>query len=239
MGQIAEQPGQQPLEPLAEQAADTEPADGVTVAAKHALWIRWTHWINFPILALMLFSGVEIYWARDLYTPFIPNAVYEFFGLNNHLADGMALHFAAAWILVVNGIAYALYLAISGEWRELAPKPVHLGQALGVLLHDLGLRKTLPPQGKFNAAQRIAYSSVLGMGVVAVLSGFSIYKPIQLHWLTLVFGGYEGARLVHFLMALGITAFFGVHVAQVVRAGWNNFQAMVTGFEVEHERKDR
>jgi len=211
----------------------------VSIQAKHPVWIRWAHWVNFPFLALMLLSGIEIYWARDAYTPFIPDAVYRFFGLNNKLADGMALHFAAAWIFVVNGVAYLLYLAISGEWKELAPKPAHLGQALAVMLHDLGLRKTLPPQGKFNAAQRIAYSSVLAMGALAVVSGFAIYKPIQLHWLTTLFGGYQGARLVHFLMAVGIVAFFLVHIAQVIRAGWNNFQAMVTGYEVEHGPDDR
>ena len=214
-------------------------SETVSIRAKHPLWIRWAHWINFPFLALMLFSGVEIYWAHDAYTPFIPDAFYSALGLNYHLADGMALHFTAAWVFAVNGILYAAYLALSGEWREMLPKPVHLGQAVQVVLHDLKLRKTLPPQGKFNAAQRIAYTSVVVMGMVAVASGFAIYKPIQLSWLTALFGGYEGARLVHFLMAVGIVAFFVVHIAQVIRAGWNNFQAMVTGIEVEHGPDDR
>ncbi|HEX7926499.1 MAG TPA: cytochrome b/b6 domain-containing protein, partial [bacterium] len=97
----------------------------------------------------------------------------------------------------------------------------------------------LPPQGKFNAAQRIAYSAILAMGVVAVASGLAIYKPIQLGPLRALFGGYEGARLVHFLMAVGFVAFFLVHIAQVIRAGWNNFQAMVTGWEVEHDHESR
>ena len=211
----------------------------VSIRAKHPLWIRWSHWINFPFLALMLFSGAEIYWAHDIYTPFIPDAFYDALGLNYHLADGMALHFAAAWVFLVNGALYTAYLALSGEWREMLPKPIHFGQAIQVMLHDLKLRKTLPPQGKFNAAQRIAYSSVLAMGMLAVASGFAIYKPIQLGWLTALFGGYEGARLVHFIMAVGFVAFFAIHIAQVIRAGWNNFQAMVTGFEVEHGPDDR
>lgn len=213
--------------------------ESVSIRRKHPLWIRCTHWINFPCLVLMVVSGAEIYWANDIYTPFIPDAVYRVFGLDYKLADGMALHFAAAWIFVVNGAVYSLYLGISGAWRELAPKPAHFREALAVLLHDLGLRRALPPQGTYNAAQRLAYVGVWAMAVLAVGSGLAIYKPIQLAGLRALFGGYEGARLVHFLMAAGMVAFFAVHVAQVIRAGWNNFQAMVTGCEVEHEPDDR
>jgi thiosulfate reductase cytochrome b subunit len=211
----------------------------LTIRPKHPLWVRWAHWINFPILALMLFSGVLIYWAHDVYTPFIPHAWYRALGVNSRLAEGMAIHFAVAWIFVVNGVLYAAYLAISGQWRELAPTRASFREALLVLLHDLGLRKTLPSQGKFNAAQRIAYSAILAMGMVAVASGLAIYKPIQLGWLRAVLGGYEGARLVHFLVAVGFVAFFGIHIAQVIKAGWNNFQAMVTGWEVEHDQERR
>jgi DMSO/TMAO reductase YedYZ molybdopterin-dependent catalytic subunit/thiosulfate reductase cytochrome b subunit len=204
-----------------------------SIRPKHPLWIRWTHWINFPLLALMVFSGAEIYWANDIYTPFVPDEVYRALGLNNRLADGMALHFAAAWVFVVNGGAYLLYLAISGAWREVAPRPAHFREALHVALHDLGLRPALPPQGKFNAAQRLAYCGVLIMAALAVASGLAIYKPVQLGWLRFALGGYEAARLEHFLMAAGIVAFFVVHVAQVIRAGWSAFRAMVTGFEVQ------
>ncbi len=210
----------------------------LTIRRKHPLWIRWTHWINFPLLALMLFSGALIYWAHDVYTPFIPRGFYRALGLNNRLAEGMALHFAVMWLFVINGALYLAYLALSGEWRELAPTRASFREALLVMLHDLGLRQTPPPQGKFNAAQRLAYSAILVLGVLAVASGLAIYKPIQLGWLRALFGGYEGARLVHFLLAVSVVAFFTLHIAQVIRAGWNNFQAMVTGWEVKRERED-
>jgi len=210
----------------------------VIVRHKHRLWIRWAHWVNFPLLALMLYSGALIYWSHDAYTPFIPGRVYEWLNLDHRLASGMALHFALAWIFTVNGALYAGYLLISGEWRELVPGAASFKEAGLVLLHDLGLRKELPPQGKFNAAQRIAYSAIVAMGAVAVASGLAIYKPIQLGWLRTAFAGYEGARLVHFLVAVGFVAFFFLHIAQVLRAGWNSFQAMITGYEVDHERKD-
>jgi thiosulfate reductase cytochrome b subunit len=214
-----------------------ESGPDVTLKHKHPLWVRWTHWLNFPLLALMLFSGVQIYWAHDVYTPFIPRSVYAWLGLNNSLGDGMALHFAALWLFIPNGIAYVVYLAASGAWREMLPGRATFREAWQVTLHDLGLRRQVPPQGKFNAAQRIAYTGVLGLGLVATASGLAIYKPVQLPWLQACFGGYEGARLVHFLAAAGFVAFLFVHVAQVIRAGWNTFQAMVTGWEVEDERK--
>lgn len=215
-----------------------EPSE-FTISRKHPLWIRWAHWINFPLLALMLFSGAEIYWANPAYTRFIPSVVYDWLGISGSLADGMALHFAMAWLFTLNGLAYVTYLLASGEWRELLPTATSFRDALLVLLHDLRLRKELPPQGKFNAAQRIAYSSIVAMAAVAVASGLAIYKPIQLGWLRAAFAGYEGARLVHFLMAVGFVAFFLIHIAQVIRAGWNNFQAMITGYEVEHGPKNQ
>ena len=210
----------------------------ITIHKKHPLWIRWAHWINFPILSLMIFSGIQIYWANDIYTRFINAGFYNFLGLDHKLADGMFLHFALAWIFVINGVLYSAYLLFSGEWSELFPKFSSLREAFLVVLHDMGLKKDLPPQSKFNAAQRIAYTSILFLGIIATASGFAIYKPQQLSWLTNLFFGYEGARLVHFVAMLLFCGFFVIHIAQVVRAGFNNFQSMITGCEVEDESKN-
>ena len=86
---------------------------------------------------------------------------------------------------------------------------------------------------KFNGAQQIAYTSVVLMGLGSVLTGLAIYKPTQLGWLTTLLGGYEFARILHFALTIGYVLFFVVHIAQVVRAGWNNFRAMVAGYEIE------
>jgi len=99
-------------------------------------------------------------------------------------------------------------------------------------LHDLGFKKEKPSQGKYNAAQQLSYSAVIFMGALSILSGFAIYKPVQLHWLTAMFGGYQNARLIHFALTMGYILFFVVHVVQVARAGWNSFRSMVTGYEL-------
>ena len=98
---------------------------------------------------------------------------------------------------------------------------------------DLHLRKSLPSQTKYNGAQRIAYTSCALMGAVMLLTGLAIYKPTQLHWLTSLFGGYEMARWIHFWTTMGFLGFFVVHILQVMLAGWNNFRAMVSGYEVQ------
>ena len=208
---------------------------------KHPLAIRWFHWINFPVLSLMIWSGLWIYWANDIYRigwgkttlfKFFPQSFYDAFGLTHQLAKGMNWHFLLMWLFTVNGVLYVGYTLVSGEWRYLLPTRHSWREAWQVTLHDLGLRKAAPLVRKYNGAQRIAYTAVLVMGLGSVLTGFAIYKPVQLAWLTQGLGGYEAARLEHFVLMVGFVLFFVVHVAQVVRAGWNNFRSMVAGFEV-------
>ena len=208
---------------------------------KHPLAIRWMHWINFPVLAAMIWSGLLIYWANDVYKvrvghdilySFFPNGFYKKLHLSFRLAEGMAFHFVFMWIFFINGLVYVLYTLFSGEWRYLAPNKHSFKEAWQVLLHDLHLRKTAPPQGKFNGAQRIAYCGIIAMGLGSILTGLAIYKPVQFGWLAWCFGGYATARIIHFILTGLYCIFFVVHVVQVIFAGWNNFRAMVTGWEV-------
>jgi thiosulfate reductase cytochrome b subunit len=94
-------------------------------------------------------------------------------------------------------------------------------------------RRGLPAQGKYNGAQKIAYTAIVVMGAGSLLTGLSIYKPTQLHYLTTLLGGYEMARWLHFWLTMGFCGFFLVHVGQVVMAGWNNFRSMVSGYELQ------
>jgi thiosulfate reductase cytochrome b subunit len=202
---------------------------------KHPLAIRWFHWINFPLLALMIWSGILIYWAYPKYGLELEQATWRKLHINNRLAEGMALHFFFMWFFAINGVLYVLYTAISGQWRELVPNRHSFREAIQVLLHDLHIRKDPPPPRKFNGAQQIAYTAVILMGLGSLLTGLAIYKPVQFEWLTAMFGGYQAARLLHFWLTVGYLFFFIVHVAQVIRAGWNNLRAMIIGHEVRHE----
>lgn len=203
--------------------------------------MRWTHWINFPVLAVMIWSGLLIYWANGVYSitifghtfvKFFPISFYNFFNLRRRLAEGMAFHFLFMWFFALNGFIYILYTVISGAWREMVPKKSSFREAWLVILHDLHLRKMSPPQNKYNAAQRIAYTAIIIMGFGSFLTGLAIYKPVQFYWITWLCGGYHFARILHFALTVGYLLFFVIHVVQVILAGWNNFRSVVSGFEI-------
>jgi thiosulfate reductase cytochrome b subunit len=211
---------------------------------KHPRPVRWMHWVNAPVLAVMVWSGLLIYWANDVYRigwgertlfHFFPDGFYRALGVEHRLAEGMAWHFAFMWLFALNGVAYVLYTFLSGEWRHLLPNRRSFREAWQVVLHDLRLSKAEPPRQKFNAAQRFAYTGVILMGAGSLLTGLAIYKPVQLAWLSTLLGGYEWARWEHFWLTVGYVLFFLVHITQVVRAGWNNFRAMVSGYELVRE----
>ena len=214
---------------------------------KHPLAIRWFHWISFPLLFLMMWSGLMVYWANDIYRVgwgkstlfhFFPDGFYQSLNLQQRLAEGMALHFFFMWLFTANGIAYILYLAFSGEWRKVLPDRGSLRDAMQVMLHDLRLRKDAPPHGLYNGAQRLAYTSVILMAIGSVATGLAIYKPAQLSWLAELLGGYPMARWFHFWLMIGFCSFFVIHIAQVIRAGWDNFRSMVAGFSLVDSAKE-
>jgi thiosulfate reductase cytochrome b subunit len=208
---------------------------------KHPLAIRWLHWINFPLLTIMIWSGMLIYWANPVYGirlfgyelfKFFPLWFNEMLGIPFRLAEGLQLHFFFMWFFAVNGFIYVIYTILSGEWRAIVPVPSSLKRAVTVALYDAHILKNKPPQGKYNDAQRIAYTSVIVMGAGSVLTGLAIYKPLQLAWLTALFGGYQWARWIHFWLTIMFVMFFVVHIVQVVIAGWSNFRSMIMGHEV-------
>ena len=216
------------------------------IKEKHSLLMRWTHWVNFPVLAIMTWSGLLIYWANDEYKValfgktffhFFPDGFYNTFHLSSRLAEGMAFHFFFMWFFAVNGLVYILYTLISGKWRELVPQKKSFKEAWLVLLHDLHIIKTAPPQNKYNAAQRIAYTAIIIMGMGSIFTGLAIYKPVQFHVFTWLCGGYHLARIEHFTLTIGYVLFFVIHIIQVILAGWNNFRSVISGFEIVNKSK--
>ena len=223
-----------------EEAPVTRDAAGTAETHKAS---RWMHWFNFPLLTIMIWSGMRIYWA-DLQDPFAvgvgdvdfefwPGWVNETLGLERKLARGMAFHFTFGWLFAINGLAYVTYTLVSGEWRQLVPERASLKDGAQVFLHDIGIgrKNPLPPQARYNGAQRLTYSLIIVLGAIAVLTGLAIYKPTQLSPLTRLFGGYEWARGIHFGVTIAFIVFFVIHLLQVARAGWGNFMSMITGYQ--------
>lgn len=222
-------------------AGETERTQ-VEIRPRHSLAIRWLHWINFPLLTILLWSGLLIYWANGVHEirvfgiviHFFPEGFFEALNVPFRLATGLQYHLTFSWLFTLNGLLYVIYLAASGSWRDIVPRPGSFREAFNestVLPRSARRRIANLDRSGYNPAQRIAYTAVVLMGLLAVLSGIAIAKSARFSLLTAAFGGYRTAKLVHFILALSFVAFFAVHVLQVIRAGWNTFRSMIVGSE--------
>jgi thiosulfate reductase cytochrome b subunit len=134
------------------------------------------------------------------------------------------------WPLIGFGLLYTTYLVASGEWRSLLFGPKDMPGAVAMAKYYLRLRKDHPPQGKHNPLQKLAYTSVVLLGALAVLSGVAIYKPLQFAWLTALFGGFQLARYWHFWTVWLFVGFSIVHVVLVFVVDPSSLRAMITGW---------
>jgi len=189
----------------------------------HPLIVRVTHWINALAILVMVTSGWRIYNASPLFSFRFPNEIT----LGGWLAGALQWHFAAMWLLVLNGLVYVAYGIVSGHFRRklfpITPAAVlrDVKEALrGKLAHeDLSM---------YNAAQRAAYLAIILCLVVLVLSGLMIWKPVQFYELGLLMGDYEGARVVHFCAMALMVLIVLVHVVMVILVP-RTFPTMISG----------
>ena len=201
-------------------AQQDRPAEWVEI---HPLIVRVAHWINALAILVMVTSGWRIYNASPLFDFRIPDA----WTLGGWLAGALQWHFAAMWLLAVNGLVYVVYGIASGHFRR---KLLPIGPA--AVLHDVlaALRGKLAhgDLSMYNAAQRAAYVALIVAGIVLVFSGLAIWKPVQLQELTALLGGYEGARLVHFFAMAAVALLALAHLVMVILVP-RTFPTMFTG----------
>jgi thiosulfate reductase cytochrome b subunit len=179
-------------------------------AVIHPLMVRIGHWVNVIALPIMIFSGWRIYDASPLFHFTFPRGIT----LGGWLGGALQWHFAAMWLLVINGLLYLLYGIFSGHYRR-SFFPLRLGailQELANLMHG----RVSHLLGHYNAIQKLAYLVVILLGLTLVLSGLAVWKPVQFQGLAALMGGYEGARIVHFLAMSGVVGFVVVHVVMVL-----------------------
>ena len=189
----------------------------------HPLIVRITHWINAFGILVMVASGWRIYNASPLFPFRIPNELT----LGGWLAGALQWHFAAMWLLVLNGIVYVTYGIVSGHFRRklfpLTPRAVlnDVREALrGKLAHD--------DLSVYNAAQRAAYVALILALMLLVATGLAIWKPVQFYSLARLMGDYEGARYLHFFAMSAVFLIVVIHVIMVILVP-RTFPAMFTG----------
>jgi thiosulfate reductase cytochrome b subunit len=194
-----------------------------TAPTIHPLWVRITHWVNAIAILVMIGSGWEIYNASPLFPFDFPKSIT----LGCWLAGALLWHFAAMWVLVINGIVYVgLGLATGRLRRKLLP--IAPREVIGDIRAALAFRLAHDDLSTYNAVQKLLYLGVILAGLVIVLSGLAIWKPVQLQELTALFGGYDAARYVHFVAMATIVAFVALHVALALIVP-KSLRAMIRG----------
>jgi len=176
----------------------------------HPLPVRVAHWVNAFAMVCMLMSGWAIYNASPIFAFSFPVRAT----VGGWLGGSIAWHFAAMWLLVANALVYAGYGFASGHFRRVL-LPIRTAELTRDLRQALTFKLPHRP-GVYNAVQRLLYIVVLLLGVLIVASGLSIWKPVQLFWLTDFFGGYDVARKVHFAAMAGIAGFIMIHLLLVL-----------------------
>ena len=192
-------------------------------AVIHPLWVRITHWINVLAMIVMIGSGWEIYNASPLFAFVFPKSIT----LGGWLAGALLWHFAAMWVLAINGIVYVVLGLITGRFRRKL-FPIRPGEVVATVRDALTFRLSHADLSVYNAVQRLLYLGVILAGIVIVLSGLAIWKPVQMQELTALFGGYDAARYVHFFAMASIVGFLVIHILLAVLVP-KSLRAIVTG----------
>ena len=186
-------------------------------------WVRIMHWINAVAILLMITSGWQVYNASPLFKFSFPGAIT----LGGWLGGALLWHFAAMWLLVVNGLLYLTFGLATGRFRRKL-LPITPSGVIADTKAALTFKLSHDDLTKYNNVQKLLYASIIVVGIVIVLSGLSIWKPVQLQYLTALFGGYDIARYVHFFCMAAIVAFVVVHVTLALLVP-KSLRAMIIG----------
>jgi len=204
-------------------AANNERTVATTAKAIQPGWVRTVHWINAVAMILMIMSGWQIYNASPLFDFKFAKSIT----LGDWLGGALLWHFAAMWLLMVNGL---VYLALGIATRRFRNKLLPITPEGVIADTKAALTGKLSHEDltKYNYVQKLLYAGIIVVGILIVLSGLSIWKPVQLQYLTALFGGYDFARYVHFVCMAAIVAFLIVHVALALLVP-KSLRAMIIG----------
>jgi thiosulfate reductase cytochrome b subunit len=189
----------------------------------HPAWVRITHWVNAVAVVVMIGSGWEIYNASPLFPFSYPKSIT----IGGWLAGALLWHFAAMWLFVVNGLVYVVLGVLTGRFRRKL-LPIRPGEVVADLRAALKGQLSHDDLAVYNAVQKLLYLGVIIAGVIVVLSGLAIWKPVQLQELTALLGGYEAARYVHFFAMAAIVGFLVIHIVMAFVVP-KSLRAMIIG----------
>jgi thiosulfate reductase cytochrome b subunit len=207
-------------------AADRSQAAPAAAKAKviQPAWVRIAHWINAVAIILMIMSGWQIYNASPLFDGLRFSRAIT---LGGWLGGALQWHFAAMWLLMVNGLVYLTLGLVTGRFRRKL-LPITVDGVVGDTRAALTGKLSHADLTTYNHVQKLLYAGIIVVGIVIVLSGLAIWKPVQLQWLTALFGGYDVARYAHFFCMAAIVGFLVIHVALALLVP-KSLRAMILG----------
>jgi Ni/Fe-hydrogenase b-type cytochrome subunit len=198
---------------------DTKTGEVRNAVYQHPYIVRFCHWLNTVALFVMVGSGLQIFRA------------FPSFGAKIPQKDLLQWHLTFMWIYIATGLLYLAYQISSGNYKQIFFVPRDVPGVWPMIRHYFFFGPKPPLTESYNPLQKHAYTSVVGLGILSVLTGLAIWKPVQLSWLAWMMGGFHWARLWHFIIMWAMLAFVFGHLVMVVLHGWNNFISMFTGWK--------
>jgi len=221
-------------------AMEDEKTGEVTEAVyEHPFIIRLCHWVNALSLFVMVGSGLQIFRAFPSFGAKIPQKDLinwpRSLALGGWLGGALQWHLTFMWIYIATGLLYFGYQIFSGHYKQVLFVRRDVPGLWPMVRHYFFFGPKLSVREAYNPLQKYAYTSVIVLGVLSVLTGFAIWKPVQFSWLAWLMGGFHWTRLWHFLIMCVLLSFVFCHLVIVVLHGWNNFVPMLTGWKEDPE----
>src|SRR5271156_4749915 len=201
----------------------SKPAAAHKVHQLHPLPLRIMHWINAVAIFIMIGSGWKIYNDDAIFPFHFPDSIV----IGKWAQYGLQWHFFGMWIFVLNGFAYLAYGIATGRFRRKL-LPISVRELLATVGDALRLRLSHDDLTHYNAVQKILYLGIMTIGILIVISGLALWKPVQFSPLAALFGSFQTIRLVHFLCMSAIVAFLVVHITLALLVP-RSLLAMLTG----------
>jgi len=206
---------------------------------EHPWPVRFCHWLNSIALLVLVGSGFQIFRAFPSFGPKIPQTDLlhwpKAFALGGWLGGGLQWHLTFMWIYIATGVFYFCYQLFSGNYRQILFTPSDIRGVWPMVHYYFFFGPQPEPRQVYNPLQKLAYTSVLVLGVLSVLTGLAVWKPVQFSRLAWPMGGFHYARVWHFAVMWAILFFLLGHLIMVVLHGWNNFISMLTGWKKNPE----
>jgi Ni/Fe-hydrogenase b-type cytochrome subunit len=206
---------------------------------EHPWAVRFCHWLNAVSLFVMAASGLQIFRAFPSFGPKIPERdllhVPPSLTLGGWLGGALQWHMTFAWIYVATGVFYFGYQILSGNYRQFLFVPKDLAGVWPMIRHYFFFGRKPAQTEVYNPLQKLAYTSALLLGLLSVLTGIVLYKPVQFSFLASMMGGFHWARVWHFCVLCALLLFIFGHLIMVILHGWQNFISMLTGWKRDPE----